>query len=73
MVQEAAPPDFVLPTPDRLSPLLIAESVLKIAVRRHTDLARLERQRREYLRSMSGERYSTLLLSALNRTAGAVS
>lgn len=71
-VQDIAAPDFVLPTPDMLSPLLIAEAVMKIADRRRTGFAELERQRQEYLHHVSGEDYSKRLLSALDRTTRAV-
>ncbi|HKP23817.1 MAG TPA: glycosyltransferase, partial [Dongiaceae bacterium] len=58
-------PDFVIPTPDKLSPLLIAEAIVAHSHDRSTSLHEIETQRLAYLAHHSAERYARLMAAAL--------
>lgn len=68
---EMGAPSYVRSLPDRLSPLLLAEAIAKMASRAAADAAHAgradqrEAERRRYLEAHSGERYAAELLEVL--------
>lgn len=72
---EMGAPSYVQPLPDRLSPLLLAEAIAKMAshtaeVSHRARADEREAERRRYLEAHSGERYAARLLEVLGFEVG---